>query len=133
MGQPGIRRTLKTGNCDDNGTLYPIPPRVFMQVYVINPTLKTITAIDIAGSLDDVRGLIGFASIDSDEIDNNGDRLFFDEECFIRQQDGVGRFKVDNLAPVAGIGVIANSRDEAKSIHAPEVSLQDLTKRITFL
>ena len=133
MGWPGIRRTSKTGNCDDNGTLYPIPPRVFMQAYVINPTLKTITAIDIAGSLDDVRGLIGFTSIDSDEIDNNGDRLFFDEECFIRQQDGVGRFKVDNLAPVAGIGVIANSRDEAKSIHAPEVSLQDLTKRITFL
>jgi len=104
-----------------------------MQVYVINPTLKTVSAVDISGSLDDVRGLIGFASIDSDEIDNNGDRLFFDEECFIRQQDGVGRFKVDNLAPVAGIGVIANSRDEAKSIQTPEVSLQDLTKRITFL
>ena len=67
------------------------------------------------------------------EADDNGDRLFFDEECFIRQQDGVGRFKVDNLAPVAGIGVIANSRDEAKSIQSPEVSLQDLTKRITFL
>ena len=104
-----------------------------MQVYVINPTLKTVSAIDISGSLDDVRRLIGFTSIDSDEIDNNGDRLFFDEECFIRQHDGVGRFKVDNLAPVAGIGVIANSRDEAKSIQSPEVSLQDLTKRITFL
>jgi hypothetical protein len=104
-----------------------------MQIYVINPTLKTVSAIDIAGSLDDIRGVIGFESIDSDEIDNNGDRLFFDEECFIRQQDGIGRFKVDNLAPVAGIGVIANSRDEAKSIQGPEVSLQDLTKRITFL
>ena len=104
-----------------------------MQVYVINPTLKTVSTVDIPGSLDDVRGLIGFATTDSDEIDNNGDRLFFDEECFIRQQDGVGRFKVDNLAPVAGIGVIANSRDEAKSIQSPEVSLQDLTKRITFI
>ena len=114
-------------------TFYLIAPRVFMQIYVIDPTLKTVSAIDIPGSLDDVQGLIGFASIDSDEIDNNGDRLFFDEECFIRQQNGVGRFKVDNLAPVAGIGVIANSRDEAKSIQAPEVSLQDLTKRITFL
>jgi hypothetical protein len=50
-----------------------------MQVYVINPTLKTASAIDIPGSLDDVRELIGFPSIDSDEIDNNGDRLFFDE------------------------------------------------------
>jgi hypothetical protein len=104
-----------------------------MQIYVINPTLKTVSAIDIAGSLDDVRRAIGFESIDSDEIDNNGDRLFFDEECFIRQQDGIGRFKVDNLVPAAGIGVIANSRDEAKSIQAPEVSLQDLRKRITFL
>jgi hypothetical protein len=104
-----------------------------MQIYVIDPTLKTISASDISGSLDDVRGLIGSASIDSDEIDNNGDRLFFDEECFIQQQDGVGRFKVDNLAPVAGIGVIANSRDEGKSIQAPEVSLRVLTKRVTFL
>ena len=104
-----------------------------MQIYVINPTLKTVSAIDISGSLDDVRGLIGFASIDSDEIDNNGDRLFFDEECFIRQQDGVGLFKVENLVPVAGIGVIANSRNDATSIEAPEVSLQDLTQRITFL
>jgi hypothetical protein len=49
-----------------------------MQVYVINPSLKTVSASDIPGSLDDVRGIIGFASIDSDEIDNNGDRLFFD-------------------------------------------------------
>lgn len=104
-----------------------------MQIYVIDPTLKTISALDVSGALDDIRGLIGFASIDSDEIDNNGDRLFFDEECFIRQQDGVGRFKVDNLAPVAGIGVIANSRDEAKSIQTPEVSLPDLRKRVTFL
>jgi hypothetical protein len=47
-------------------------------------------------------------TIDSDEIDDNGDRLFFDEEFFIRQQS-VGRFKVDSLAPVAGIGVIVNS------------------------
>lgn len=104
-----------------------------MQVFVINPTLKTVTAIHILGSLDDIRALIGFDSIDSDEIDNNGDRLFFDESCFIRQQDGVGRFKVDSLAPVAGIGVIANSRDEANSIQAPEVALQELTKRVTFV
>lgn len=104
-----------------------------MHVFVINPTLKTVKAIVILGSLDDIRALIGFDSIDSDEIDNNGDRLFFDESCFIRPQDGVGRFKVDSLAPVAGIGVIANSRDEAKSIQAPEVTLQELTKRITFL
>lgn len=104
-----------------------------MQAFIIDPTQKTITPVEIAGTLDEVSALIGFDSIDSDEIDNNGDRLFFDESCFIRQQDGVGRFKVDNLAPVAGIGVIANSRDEGKSIQAPEVNLHDLAKRVTFL
>ena len=104
-----------------------------MQVLIINPTQKTITPVDIDGTLDAIRALIGFDTIDSDEIDNNGDRLFFDESCFIRQQDGVGRFKVDNLAPVAGIGVIANSRDGGKSIQIPEVSLQELTKRVSFL
>lgn len=104
-----------------------------MQVFMIDPTQKTITPVDIDGTLDAIRSLIGFDTIDSDEIDNNGDRLFFDESCFIRQQDGIGRFKVDNLAPVAGIGVIANSRDEGKSIQAPEVLLQDLIKRVSFI
>jgi hypothetical protein len=104
-----------------------------MQAFRIDPTQKTITPVDMDGTLDAIRVLIGFDTIDSDEIDNNGDRLFFDESCFIRQQDGIGRFKVDNLAPVAGIGVIANSRDEGKSIQAPEVSLQDLIKRVTFI
>lgn len=104
-----------------------------MQAFMIDPTQKTITPVDIDGTLDAIRSLIGFDTIDSDEIDNNGDRLFFDESCFIRQQDGIGRFKVDNLAPVAGIGVIANSRDEGKSIQAPEVLLQDLIKRISFI
>lgn len=104
-----------------------------MQVFMIDPTQKTITPVDMDGTLDAIRVLIGFDTIDSDEIDNNGDRLFFDESCFIRQQDGIGRFKVDNLAPVAGIGVIANSRDEGKSIQAPEVLLQDLIKRVSFI
>lgn len=104
-----------------------------MQTFRIDPTQKTITPVDIDGTLDAICTLIGFDTIDSDEIDNNGDRLFFDESCFIRQQDGIGRFKVDNLAPIAGIGVIANSRDEGKSIQAPEVLLQDLIKRVTFI
>jgi hypothetical protein len=59
--------------------------------------------------------------------------LFFDEECFIRQQDQVGRFKVDNLAPIAGKGVVANSSDNGKTIASPQVTLETLTKRVTFL
>ena len=61
------------------------------------------------------------------------EELFFDEECFIRQQDQVGRFKVDNLAPIAGKGVVANSADNGKTIASPQVTLEALTKRVTFL
>jgi hypothetical protein len=57
-----------------------------------------------------VRALIGFETVDSDEIDANGDRLYFDEKCFIRQTPGVGRFQLDSLAPVAGMGVVVGHK-----------------------
>lgn len=56
--------------------------------FVIDPTAKTIAAVTFNGDLDSIRQLIGFETIDSDEIDANGDLLFFDEKCFIRQVPG---------------------------------------------
>ena len=103
-----------------------------MQVFTINPLTKEIDAVDIADTKEALQKLIGFSTIDSDEIDDNGDRLFFDEECFIRQQSNVGRFKVDSLAPVAGIGVIVNSKD-GKTFQSPAISAQELFKRVTYL
>ncbi len=104
-----------------------------MKAFLINPQLKEVTEIEINSSIEAIQDLIGFKTIDSDEIDSNFDQLFFDEECFIRQQDQVGRFKVDNLAPIAGKGVIANSSDNGKTISSPQVTLADLIKRVTFL
>jgi hypothetical protein len=104
-----------------------------MKVFLINPNLKEVTEVEIESSIEAIQDLIGFKTVDSDEIDSNFDQLFFDEECFIRQQDQVGRFKVDNLAPIAGKGVIANSSDNGKTIATPHVSLADLIKRVTFL
>jgi hypothetical protein len=97
-----------------------------MKALLINPKLKEITLVEIESSIEAIQDLIGFKTIDSDEIDPNFDQLFFDEECFIRQQDQVGRFKVDNL-------VIANSSDNGKTIVSPQVTLAELTKRVTFL
>ena len=77
-----------------------------MPCFLIDPTQKTITAVEGGGDLPGVRALIGFETVDSDEIDANGDRLYFDEKCFIRQTPGVGRFQLDSLAPVAGMGVV---------------------------
>ncbi|MEN9340732.1 MAG: hypothetical protein RJA32_1023 [Pseudomonadota bacterium] len=104
-----------------------------MKAFLINPQLKEVTEVEINSSIEAIQDLIGFKTIDSDEIDSNFDQLFFDEECFIRQQDQVGRFKVDNLAPIAGKGVIANSSDNGKTISSPQVTLADLIKRVTFL
>ena len=99
-----------------------------MTCFVIDPTAKTITPVPWDGGLDAIRQLIGFETIDSDEIDEIGDRLFFDEKCFIRQSPGVGRFQLDSLAPVAGVGVVVGAGDSS-----PQLTLQALQGRVKFL
>jgi hypothetical protein len=103
-----------------------------MPCFLIDPTQKTITAAEGGGDLTDVRALIGFETVDSDEIDANGDRLYFDEKCFIRQTPGVGRFQLDSLAPVAGMGVVVGSGAQS-ALQTPQVSLEALKKRVKFL
>lgn len=104
-----------------------------MKAFLINPQLKEVTEVEIEPTIEAIQDLIGFKTVDSDEIDFNFDQLFFDEECFIRQQDQAGRFKVDNLAPIAGKGVVANSANNGKTIASPQVTLEALIKRVTFL
>ena len=103
-----------------------------MNAYLIDANNKTVSAVDITG-LDDVKRLIGYDSVDSDEIDSTGDRLFFDESCFLRDQTGKGRFKLDNLAPVADKGVVAGSSGDAASLKDAAVQLAVLQQRITWL
>ena len=103
-----------------------------MQVLIVNPNTNEMKSLEIPNTKEALQEVIGFTTIDSDEIDDNGDRLFFDEEFFIRQQS-VGRFKVDSLAPVAGIGVIVNSKDSGNTLQSAIVSIEDLEKRVTFL
>jgi hypothetical protein len=99
-----------------------------MTCFVIDPTAKTITPVPWDGGLDGIRQLIGFETIDSDEIDASGDRLFFDEKCFIRQTPGVGRFQLDSLAPVAGVGVVVGA-----GASSPQATLLALQERVKFL
>lgn len=98
----------------------------------VDPTQKTITAVEGGGDRAGVRALIGFETVDSDEINANGDRLYFDEKCFIRQTPGVGRFQLDSLAPVAGMGVVVGSGAQS-ALQTPLVSLEALKKRVKFL
>ncbi len=101
-----------------------------MHAFLINAADKTIAAVDLADGLAGIRRLIGFDSVDSDEIDATGDRLYFDESCFIRQQPGAGRFQLDNLAPVAGRGVVVGSA--GPEMRDATVALDALRKRVKF-
>jgi len=103
-----------------------------MKGFLIDPATRTVAAVDVAGGPDGVRQLIGFATVDSDEIDENGDRLFFDEECFIRSAPGSPRFRVDNLAPVAGKGVVIGSSAQGKELADAVIDLAQLQRRVTF-
>jgi hypothetical protein len=104
-----------------------------MQVFVIDPSTKDIRPAEITDGEAGVRGLIGFDSIDFDEIDENGDRLYFDESCFIRHGADVGRFRVDSLAPVAGIGIIAGGEPGGKAITSAQIAIDALRARVQFL
>ena len=103
-----------------------------MHAYLIDPFKQTVEQVEIEPSLDAIRGLVGYDSIDSDELARGNDRLFFDEECFIRQQPNPGRFKLDSLPPVAGLGLVVGGGPDEASLKSPELSLDDLKGRVEF-
>lgn len=101
-----------------------------MKALLVNPDEQAIETIDIDGH-DDIVKLIGFDTISSDEIGPEGDRLFFDEECFLRGT--TGRFQIDTVIPVSGKGVIIGSTDDGTTLK-DVVSDQDSIKgRIKYL
>jgi hypothetical protein len=103
-----------------------------MQAFLIDPAAKLISPVEIDDGLQGVRRLIGFDSIDADEIDDKGDRLYFDESCFIREHAGTGRFQLDRLAPVSGRAVVIGGDASGKALRAPLVTLEALQARVRF-
>jgi len=104
-----------------------------VQVFVIDPATKGTREVCVTDGESGVRQLIGYDSIDFDEIDDNGDRLYFDESCFIRHGADVGRFRVDSLAPVAGKGVITGGEPGGKAIAGAQITIDALRARVKFL
>jgi len=101
-----------------------------MKALLINAESKTIDAIEISGH-DDIVKLIGYDTIISDEIGPQGDRLFFDEECFLR--DTLGRFQIDTIIPVSGKGVIIGSSDDGTTLRDVVSDVESISKRIKYL
>lgn len=75
----------------------------------------------------------GLKQIAPDEIDANGDRLFFDDECFLRAVPGAERFQLDTLAPVAASGVIVGSKSNGAELADPAIGADALAARIRFV
>lgn len=99
-----------------------------MRAILIQPDTRTIQAIDIQGR-DDIVHLVGYATLESDAVGNAGDHLFFDEECFLRGTDG--RFQIDTLIPVSGVGVIVGL--DGDTLRDAATDLDDLRQRIQYL
>ncbi|MHB1353604.1 MAG: hypothetical protein ACYCWA_09885 [Thiobacillus sp.] len=103
-----------------------------MKAYLIDANQRTVSAVDLADGFDGIRRLIGYESIDSEEIDASGDRLFYDEGCFLRDQSGKGRFRLDNLVPLADKAVVVGATKDG-ALSQAAVDLGALQRRITWL
>lgn len=94
-----------------------------MKALPIDPENRFLEPIDIQGREDIVK-LVGYDTIESDAVGAAGDRLFFDEECFLRGTQG--RFQIDCVIPVSGKAVLVGTTDEGKSLRDVATDVDDL-------
>lgn len=97
---------------------------------MINPDNRSIEWIDIGGR-EDIARMIGFDTIESDEVGKEGDRLYFDEECFLRGSSG--RFQVDSIIPISGKAVIVGTSDGGNVLRDAATDIDSLRSRIKYL
>ena len=101
-----------------------------MKALLIIPDTRSIEEIDITG-MDDIKRIIGYDTIASDAIGTAGDRLFFDEECFLRGTSG--RFQIDTVIPVSGKGIIVGASEDASSFSDASLTPAELEGRLKYL
>ena len=101
-----------------------------MKALLIDPEHRSIEAIDLHSHAD-LASLIGYDTIESDAVGTAGDRLYFDEECFLRGT--TGRFQIDTLIPVSGRAVIAGTADDGATLRDVATDIDDVRSRIKYL
>lgn len=99
-----------------------------MRAILIQPETRSIEVIDIRNR-GDIAARIGYPTLESDAVGDAGDFLFFDEECFLRGT--TGRFQIDTLVPVSGIGVIVGM--DGDTLRDATTDVEDLRRRIRYL
>lgn len=101
-----------------------------MKAILINPETRSLEFVEV-GTREDIARLVGFDTLESDAVGTAGDRLFFDEECFLRGTSG--RFQIDTLIPVSGIGVIVGVAEDGSTLRDAESDIEALRSRIKYL
>lgn len=100
-----------------------------MKAILINPEQQQLERIDINGH-DDIAKFVGYDTLESDDI-GGGNKLYFDEECFLRGSKG--RFQIDKLIPVSGKGVIIGTAADGETLQDAQIDVEALRKRINYL
>ena len=99
-----------------------------MKAYLIDPFEKSINEVEYSGDYQDIYKLINADLFDVAYIDD-GIGVFVDDEGLFK--DNQAFFQV-GYAMLAGYGLVLGTDDEGESI-APDISLKDLAKKITFM
>ena len=101
-----------------------------MKALLINPEDRSIEVIDVSNRAA-IAKLIGYDTIESDAVGTAGDRLYFDEECFLRGTKG--RFQIDSVIPVSGKAVIVGTADDGSTLRDVATDADSLRSRIKYL
>jgi hypothetical protein len=101
-----------------------------MKALLINPEARSIEPVDLTSQADLAR-LIGHDTIESDTVGSAGDRLYFDEACFLRGT--AGRFRIDTLIPVSGRALIVGTADDGVTLRDVASDIEDVRSRIQYL
>jgi hypothetical protein len=91
---------------------------------------RTVAVTEIGGR-EDITKLIGFDTIESEAVGTDGDRIYFDEECFLRGAGG--RFQVDSLIPISGNAVIVGTSRDGSVLRDAATDIDSLRRRIKWL
>jgi hypothetical protein len=101
-----------------------------MKAILIKPDTRSLEAVDVQ-SRDDIVRLVGYDTLESDVVGNAGDRLFFDEECFLRGT--TGRFQIDTVIPVSGVGVLVGTAADGVTLRDVATGIDELASRIKYV
>ena len=101
-----------------------------MKAILIDPADRSLTVVDVRGR-EDIARLIGFDTVESDAVGSSGDRLHFDEECFLRGTGG--RFQVDSLVPISGRAVVTGASGDGTTLRDVATDVGTLRARIKYL